>query len=440
MKPSSNLFSLDDRASQPLALRMRPSNLDEMVGQQHLVAEGKPLRRMIEQDRFVSIILFGPPGCGKTTLAEVIAASTASEFERLNAADSGLSDLRKILQAAEERWRYYKQKTILFLDEIHRYSKSQQDALLSELERGIVKLIGATTQNPSFAINSPLISRSHVFRLEPLENEDMKILVNRAIHDEKRGLGPIKIDSEAVRLLIRYAEGDARKLLNALEMASIMRTESNDQDSEKTISLQDVEGAIQRKSLRYDHDEDEHYDTISAFIKSVRGSDPDSALYWLAKMIEGGEDPRFIARRLMILAAEDIGLADPHALTLAEAAAGVVERIGMPEGRIPLAEATLYLACAPKSNSALVAIDAALDAVRNESTVAIPLALRDTHYSGAKKQGHGGGYLYSHDYPEAITAQNFGIEAGRFYQPKSYGAEVKIKERLARWQAMRGQI
>ncbi len=419
---------------------MRPRSLDEIVGQRHLLAQGKPLRRMIEQDSFLSIILFGPPGCGKTTLAEVIAASTASTFERLNAADSGLSDLRKILQSAAERWRYYKQKTILFLDEIHRYSKSQQDALLSEIECGVVKLIGATTQNPSFAINSPLISRSHVFRLEPLENEDMKILINRAIHDEKRGIGRVTIETEAIQLLIRYAEGDARRLLNALEMAYVMKSKGADHDPPQSISLQDVEAAVQRKALRYDHDEDEHYDTISAFIKSVRGSDPDSALYWLAKMIEGGEDPRFIARRLMILAAEDIGLADPHALTLAEAAAGVVERVGMPEGRIPLAEVTLYLATAPKSNSAILAIDAALKAVRDESTVPVPLPLRDAHYSGAKKLGHGEGYLYSHDYPEAITAQNFGIEAGRFYQPKSYGAEAKIKERLARWQAMRGQI
>ncbi len=419
---------------------MRPRSLDEIVGQRHLLAQGKPLRRMIEQDRFLSIILFGPPGCGKTTLAEVIAASTASTFERLNAADSGLSDLRKILQSAAERWRYYKQKTILFLDEIHRYSKSQQDALLSEIECGVVKLIGATTQNPSFAINSPLISRSHVFRLEPLENEDMKILINRAIHDEKRGLGRVTIEPEAIQLLIRYAEGDARRLLNALEMAYVMKSKGAGHDPPQSISLQDVEAAVQRKALRYDHDEDEHYDTISAFIKSVRGSDPDSALYWLAKMIEGGEDPRFIARRLMILAAEDIGLADPHALTLAEAAAGVVERVGMPEGRIPLAEVTLYLATALKSNSAILAIDAALKAVRDESTVPVPLPLRDAHYSGAKKLGHGEGYLYSHDYPEAITAQNFGIEAGRFYQPKSYGAEAKIKERLARWQAMRGQI
>jgi putative ATPase len=267
----------------------------------------------------------------------------------------------------------------------------------------VIRLISATTQNPSFAINAPLILRSHVFELEPLGKEDLKILIQGAIRNEKGGLGHLEIDPQAVDFLMRYAEGDARRLLNALEMAYITKGAGNPADLVKSISLQDVEEATQRKSVRYDDDGDEHYDTISAFIKSVRGSDPDSALYWLAKMIEGGEDPRFIARRLMLLAAEDIGLADPHALTLAEAAAGVVERIGMPEGRIQLAEVTLYLACAPKSNSAFLAIDAAINAVRKEAAVAVLQALRDAHYRGASKRGHGEGYLYSHDYPEGIT-------------------------------------
>lgn len=439
MSDTSNLFSSGDAAFLPLAARMRPRALDEVVGQRHLIAHGKPLRMMIEQDRFLSIILFGPPGCGKTTLAEVIAASTAAAFERLNAADSGLADLRKILQGAGDRWRYYKQRTLLFLDEIHRYSKSQQDALLSELERGTVKLIGATTQNPSFAINSPLISRSQVFRLEPLEKEDLKILLKRATGDDSRGLGPCTFDEEAANLLIRYAEGDARRLLNALEMAYMMSSQVAPDAKLPHIGLQSVEAAMQRKALRYDHDEDEHYDTISAYIKSVRGSDPDAALYWLAKMIEGGEDPRFIARRLMILAAEDVGLADPHALTLAEATAGVVERIGMPEGRIPLAHATLYLATAPKSNSVIISIDAAIHAVQNEPTVPVPIPLRDAHCGGTPKQGRGVGYLYSHDYPEAIAPQDYGIEPGRFYQPKSFGAELKIKERLDRWRSLRSK-
>ncbi|MCS7062966.1 MAG: replication-associated recombination protein A [Methylacidiphilales bacterium] len=436
--PQDNLLTNHTPVSQPLATRLRPRSLDEFIGQEHLLSPGKPLRLMIEEESFHSLILIGPPGCGKTTLAEIIARKTTSAFERLNAADSGVHELRKIFQAARHRWSSLQQKTILFLDEIHRYSKSQQDALLPELEGGVIRLIAATTHNPTFSLNPPLLSRSHIFHLHPLSNENLKVILSRALQDSIAGIAPASIESQAAELLILYADGDARRLLNTLEIAAKLAGKRLTVSSEsKHITVSDVQSATQRKLIQYDNQEDEHYDTISAFIKSVRGSDPDAALYWLAKMIEGGEDPRFIARRLMILAAEDIGLADPHALTLAEATAGVVERIGMPEGRIPLAQTTIYLAAAPKSNSALLAIDSALDAVRNKPIIPIPSYLRDTYSTTSKLAQQKSVYLYSHDYPQAIAPQTYGVKTGAFYQPKLSGAEAKIKERLERWEELR---
>jgi putative ATPase len=427
-------------AAAPLAARFRPQNLDEYAGQTHLLAPGKPLRRLIESDRLTSLILFGPPGVGKTSLAEVIARRTECHFERLNGVEAAVADLRRVLVAAVTRLKAGGKRTVLFIDEIHRFNKAQQDVLLPDVEAGSVRLIGATTHNPSFYINGPLVSRSQIFQLEPLTAAELSGLIDRALADPERGLGKIKVNltAEARAHLISTSEGDARRALNGLEIAAL--TTPPDSSGTVAVDAAIIEECVQKKRVLYDRDEDQHYDTISAFIKSVRGSDPDAALYWLAKMIEAGEDPRFIARRLVILASEDIGLADPQGLVVAVAAHHAVEFIGMPEGRIPLAEATLYLACAPKSNSSITGIGHAMAAVQKDEVVPVPKHLRDAHYSGAKKLGHGEGYQYSHDFPGGIAPQAYGIEPGRFFQPTDHGYEAKIKARLAEWEKLRGKI
>src|SRR5476649_2477462 len=363
--------------SQPLAARMRPRNLDEYAGQSHILAPGQLLRRAIEADRIQSLIFYGPPGTGKTSLAQIIARQTKSKFERLSGVESNVADMRRVLSGAANRLENKGQSTILFIDEIHRFNKSQQDVLLPDVESGVVKLIGATTHNPFFFVNSPLVSRSQIFELRPLTEEDLFSLLQRALKDEERGLGYMKIsaDENALRHLARIADGDARKALNSLEIATL--TTSPDADGVVRITLTVAEQSIQKKAVVYDGDGDAHYDTISAFIKSMRGSDPDAALYWLAKMIHAGEDPRFIARRIVICASEDVGMADSNALILATSAQQAVEFVGMPEANLILAHATVYIATANKSNSAIGAIDAALEDVRSGRTIAVPEHLRD---------------------------------------------------------------
>jgi putative ATPase len=435
-----DLFADAPGRNAPLAARFRPTTLEEYVGQSHLLAPGKPLRRLIEADRLTSLILFGAPGVGKTSLAEVIARRTECHFERLNGVEGTVADLRRVLAAASTRQRASGKRTVLFIDEIHRFNKAQQDVLLPDVEAGTVRLIGATTHNPSFYINGPLVSRSQIFQLESLSSGDLSALIDRALADPERGLGQLKIELTATARehLIATAEGDARRVLNGLELAAL--TTAPDAKGVVRIDEAAIEECVQKKRVLYDRDEDQHYDTISAFIKSVRGSDPDSALYWLAKMIEAGEDPRFIARRLVILASEDIGLADPLGLPMAVAALQAVEFIGMPEGRLTLAHATLHLACAPKSNSATLGIGAAQAAVQEGEVVPVPRALRDAHYPGAKKLGHGEGYQYSHDFPGGIAPQRYGIEPGRFYQPTDHGHEARIKARLREWEALRAKF
>jgi len=418
--------------SQPLAARLRPRTLDEFVGQSHILAPGLLLRRAIESDRIQSLIFYGPPGTGKTSLAQIIASKTQSKFERLSGVESNVAEMRRVLSTAANRLENTGQSTILFIDEIHRFNKAQQDVLLPDVEGGIVRLIGATTHNPFFFVNSPLVSRSQIFELRPLSEDDLLSLVRRALTDSERGLGYMKIqaDDSALQHLAKLADGDARKALNSLEIAAI----STEPDSSGTIhiDLATAEQSIQKKAVVYD-DEDAHYDTISAFIKSMRGSDPDAALYWLGKMIHAGEDPRFIARRIVIHAAEDVGLADPMALVLANAAFQAAEFIGWPEARIPLAEATIYIATAPKSNSTIMAIDAALKDVESGRTLAVPEHLRDAHYPGAKRLGHGKGYKYAHDFPGHIVQQDYLGAARQYYSPTEQGSEKKIKERLEKW-------
>jgi len=419
----------------PLAARMRPRNLAEYVGQRHILGSGQLLRRAIEADRIQSLIFFGPPGTGKTSLAQVIARHTRSRFVRLSGVESNVADVRRELAGAGNRLTNTGQRTILFIDEIHRFNKAQQDVLLPDVESGVVRLIGATTHNPFFFVNAPLVSRSQVFELEPLSESDLLGLLRAALADTERGLGMLRIraDEDALRHLAKVADGDARKALNALEIGALTTPASDDGAIHLTREVS--EQSIQRKAVVYDADEDGHYDTISAFIKSMRGSDPDAALYWLAKMIHAGEDPRFIARRIVICAAEDVGLADPMALVLALAAFQASEFIGWPEARIPLAEATVYVATANKSNSAYLAIDAALEDVRSGRTLAVPQHLRDASYGGAKRLGHGVGYKYAHDYPEHFVPQDYLGAARRYYQPTDQGIEKKIKERVASWRA-----
>ena len=419
--------------SQPLAARMRPRHLDEYAGQSHILGPGQLLRRAIEADRIQSLIFYGPPGTGKTSLAQIIARQTKSKFERLSGVESNVADMRRVLSAAANRLENTGATTVLFIDEIHRFNKSQQDVLLPDVESGVIRLIGATTHNPFFFVNSPLVSRSQIFELRPLTEEDLFSLLQRALKDDERGLGYLKIsaDENALRHLAKHADGDARKALNSLEIAAL--TTSPDQNGEIKITLAVAEQSIQKKAVVYDGDGDAHYDTISAFIKSMRGSDPDAALYWLAKMIHAGEDPRFIARRIIICAAEDVGLADPMALVLANACLAASEFVGWPEARIPLAEATIYIATANKSNSAITAIDAALADVKSGRTLAVPEHLLDGHYAGAKKLGHGVGYEYAHNGQEHFVAQDYLGAEKIYYEPTDQGVEKKIKERVEKW-------
>jgi len=419
---------------QPLAARMRPRSLDEFAGQTHIVGLGQLLRRAIEADRIQSLIFFGPPGTGKTSLAQIIARQTKSKFERLSGVESNVADMRRVLAAAANRLENTGQPTILFIDEIHRFNKAQQDILLPDVESGVVRLIGATTHNPFFFVNSPLVSRSQIFELRPLTEEDLFSLLQRALADAERGLGYLKVqaDENALRHLAKIADGDARKALNALEIAAL--TTAPQPTGIVHIDLVAAEQSIQKKAVVYD-DEDAHYDTISAFIKSMRGSDADAALYWLAKMIHAGEDPRFIARRIVICAAEDVGLADPMALVLANTALQVAEFVGWPEARIPLAEATVYIATANKSNSAYKAIDAALEDVRSGRTLPVPEHLRDANYKGAERLGHGQGYEYAHDHPGHFVAQDYLGADKHYYEPTDQGVEKKIKERVEKWRA-----
>jgi putative ATPase len=425
--------------NRPLAARMRPQTLNEYFGQKHILAPGQLLRRAIESDRIQSLIFYGPPGTGKTSLAQIIANQTKNKFERLSGVESNVADMRRVLSAAANRLENKGQSTILFIDEIHRFNKAQQDILLPDVESGVVRLIGATTHNPFFFVNSPLVSRSQIFELQSLTEEDLYELLQRALKDEGRGLGHIKIraDEEALRHLAKISDGDARKALNSLEIAAL--TTSPASDGFIHINLSVAEQCIQKKAIVYDGDGDAHYDTISAFIKSMRGSDPDATLYWLAKMIHAGEDPRFITRRIVICAAEDVGLADPMALILAQAAHNASEFIGWPEARIPIAEAAIYIATANKSNSAYVAIDAALEDVRAGRTLPVPQHLRDSHYAGAKKLGHGENYQYAHNHPEHFVPQDYGATK-HYYEPTEQGVEKKIKERVEKWRAQLDKV
>jgi len=420
----------------PLAERMRPRSLGEYAGQGHILGPGKLLRRAIEGDRFASIVLYGPPGTGKTSLAEVIARMTRARFERLSGVESNVAELRKCIAAAAQRLARDGTRTILFVDEIHRFNKAQQDVLLPDVERGTVRLIGATTMNPFFYVNSPLVSRSMVFELRPLSVADLRNLMDRALTDIERGLGAqnIALEEEAARHLSEICDGDARRCLNALELAAL--TTPPGQDGTVALSRTIIEECVQRKAVVYDAQDDAHYDTISAFIKSIRGGDPDAALYWLAKMLHAGEDIRFIARRLVIAASEDIGLADSRALLVAVAAQHACEFVGLPEAQIPLAHAAVYLATAPKSNTAYAALLAAQSDLQKGRTLAVPEHLRDKHYRGAERLGHGQGYKYAHDYPDACVPQAYLPEGRVFYQPSDRGEEKRIAERLAHWRSL----
>lgn len=418
-------------AQTPLAVRMRPRTLDEIVGQESAIGPGTLLRRAIEADRLVSVILYGPPGCGKTSLGEVVARLTHRRFERTSGVLANVATLRGLLETARHRRERGGAGTILFIDEIHHFNRSQQDILLPYVENGDVTLIGATTHNPYFFINSPLTSRSLVVELQPLSEEAIRVLLRRALTDP-RGLAalPIEADAEALTVWARLCEGDARRALTALEIAA--RTTPPGPDGRIHLTAAVAEASIQKKAVVYDHDEDGHYDTISAFIKSVRGSDPDAALYWLAKMLYAGEDPRFIARRLIVLASEDIGNADPRGLTVAVAALHAVEFLGMPEARITLAQATAYLATAPKSNAAIVAIDKALADVKEGRVVPVPRPLRDAHYRGAAELGHTG-YRYAHDFDGHFVPQVYLPADVVYYEPTDQGYEATIRRRLEEW-------
>jgi len=418
---------------------MRPRNLEEFTGQSHLLGPGQLLRRAIEADRIQSLIFYGPPGTGKTSLAQIIANQTKSKFERLSGVESNVADMRRVLSTAANRLENKGQSTILFIDEIHRFNKAQQDVLLPDVESGVVRLIGATTHNPFFFVNSPLVSRSQIFELSPLGEDVLYELLRRALADTERGLGRFKMraDEAALRHLAKVADGDARKALNSLEIAALTTAPAN--EGFIHIDLAVAEQCIQKKAVVYDGDGDAHYDTISAFIKSMRGSDPDATLYWLAKMIHAGEDPRFIARRIVIHAAEDVGLADPMALVLANAAFQAAEFIGWPEARIPIAEAALYIATANKSNSVITAIDAALGDVRSGRTLPVPEHLRDAHYPGARRLGHGEGYQYAHDFPEHFVVQEYLGADKHYYDPSDQGVEKKIKERVEKWRTLTAQ-
>ncbi len=421
-------------ANQPLAARMRPRVLSEIVGQEHLTAAGALLPRLIATNRFGSLVFYGPPGCGKTSFAEVIARETKSRFVRINAVMSNVAELREIL--ANARRVSAQGATLLFIDELHRFNKSQQDLLLPDVEEGHVRLIGATTHNPGFYVNPPLLSRSHLFRLEPLSTAAVADVLKRALADTERGLGArgCSANDEVLTDLAVLCDGDLRRALNSLEVIVLSLPEKSD------ITAKELEAFARERRIRYDADEDEHYDTVSAFIKSCRGSDPDAAMYWLAKMLAGGEDPRFIARRLVILASEDVGLADALALPLAVAAHQACEFVGLPEAEYALAHATLHIACAPKSNSITLALAAAKHAVSTQPIQAVPVALRDKGGQASKRAGHGKGYRYSHDYPENISGQDYLEKPLALYTPKTLGPEAKIAERLARWKELKARL
>ena len=414
----------------PLASRMRPETLDQVVGQKHIVGPGTLLYRAIKADQLGSIIFYGPPGTGKTTLAKVIAHTTKAEFCQINATVAGKKDMEEVVQKAKDTLGMYGRRTILFVDEIHRFNKSQQDYLLPFVEDGTLILIGATTENPYFEVNGALLSRSRIFELKALEKEDILELLHRAVTDVEKGMGSYRavLDEDAADFLADVANGDARAALNALELGVL--TTPRAEDGKIHIDLEVAQECIQKRAVRYDKDGDNHYDTISAFIKSMRGSDPDAAVYYLGRMLYAGEDIKFIARRIMIHAAEDVGMADPQALNVAVSAAQAVERIGMPEARIILAEAVIYIASAPKSNSVISAIDQAMEAVRTEKTRPVPVHLKDTHYKGAEKLGHGAGYLYPHDFPGHYVKQQYlpdGMEGRTFYHPSDEGFEKEVK-------------
>jgi len=428
--------NLDDRSHQPLAARMRPRSLDEFVGQQQILAPGTLLRNAIEKDELPSMIFWGPAGCGKSTLAGVIAHHTKARFENFSAVTSGVPEMRKVIERAKEQRKADGRRTILFVDEIHRFNKAQQDALLPHVENGTVVLIGATTENPYFEVNSPLLSRARIFRFEPLGDDDIRELLSRALLDTDRGLASenATVDDDAIAHIIDVAQGDARNALNALETA-VNAAPANPETGSKKVTTEIAEQAVQKRVLKYDKNGDNHYDTVSAYIKSMRGSDPDAAVYWLARMLNAGEDPKFIARRLVIAAAEDVGNADPMALVIANAAAQAVQFVGMPEAQIPLAQATVYLACAPKSNASYVAINRANKDVVERKGPPVPVHLRDASYPGSKALGHGKGYKYPHDHPGHFVEQEYlprNATSGPYYEPTEHGHEAKFKQRLER--------
>ncbi|HVX45298.1 MAG TPA: replication-associated recombination protein A [Mycobacteriales bacterium] len=434
-----NLFdqAADDAAANhaPLAVRMRPRTLDEVVGQTHLLGPGTPLRRLVEGDDPMSLILWGPPGTGKTTIAHVVSQATRRRFVQLSALNAGVKDVRAVIEEARRELGFSGRQTVLFIDEVHRFSKTQQDSLLGAVEDRVVTLVAATTENPFFSIVSPLLSRSLLLTLGSLEDGDIRMLVHRALNDERGLDGRLTMEPDAMDHLIRIAGGDARRALTALEAAA----GAAQAEGAETIDLPRLETAVDTAAVRYDRDGDQHYDVTSAFIKSVRGSDVDAALHYLARMVEAGEDPRFIARRLVILASEDIGMADPTSIQVAAAAAQIVQLIGMPEGRITLAHATIHLALAPKSNAAVVGIDSALADVRRGLAGAVPPPLRDAHYQGAQRLQHGAGYTYAHDEPSGVATQQYPPDAlvGRdYYHPRGHGAETRLGDRVQKLRAI----
>ena len=418
-----------DLSKLPLAVRMRPRTLDEFTGQAHILGKGKLLRRAIEADRLSSVVLFGPPGVGKTSLAWCIANLTKAYYAAVNATTSNVEELRKVISAAKQRETNAGRKTILFIDEIHRFNKAQQDVLLPDVEDGNPILVGATVHNPFFSLASPLLSRSLVCELKSLKENEILQILNSALKDNERGLGKLKVNAQkkALEFLAKTCEGDARRALNALEVGVLTTPKSK--DGQINFDLEAAQESIQKKAVVYDQDEDAHYDTASAFIKSMRGSDPDAAIYWMAKMLYSGEDPRFIARRVCILAAEDVGNADPLALVLANAALQISEFVGMPEARIPLAQAVIYVSSAPKSNASYLAIDKALADIENKKVQEVPDHLKDTT-GDAEALGHGKGYKYAHDYPGHFVKQKYTRKKVRYYEPTNIGYEAKIKERL----------
>ena len=422
------------KSEAPLASRLRPRTLDEVVGQSHIIGKDKLLYRAIQADKLGSVIFYGPPGTGKTTLARVIANTTSSDFRQINATVAGKKDMEDVVKAAKDNMGMYGRKTILFVDEIHRFNKGQQDYLLPFVEDGTLILIGATTENPYFEVNGALLSRSRIFELKPLEKEDIKELIRRALTDEERGMGAYGavMDPEAMDFLADTANGDARAALNAVELG-VLTTERSREDGKIHIGLDTAQECIQKRAVYYDKGGDNHYDTISAFIKSMRGSDPDAAVYYLARMLYAGEDIKFISRRIMICASEDVGNADPQALTVAVSAAQAVERVGMPEAAIILSQAVTYVATAPKSNAACMAISQAQQTVEETRTMPVPVHLQDKHYKGAEKLGHGAGYRYAHDYPKHYVKQQYlpdGLTGMVFYQPSDNGYERQIKRHM----------